>query len=80
MVFVSHSPVVCAGTPLNRLAAVLSDPDSNKKGKHYQLTMELLEDPSFRLKYQKSKLKVKLWESEFRKTHGRNPSKVSKEK
>lgn len=38
--------------------------------------MDLLKDPSFRLKYQKSKLKVKLWESEFRKTHGRNPSKV----
>ncbi|KDR08798.1 ATP-dependent DNA helicase Q4 isoform X2 [Zootermopsis nevadensis] len=38
--------------------------------------MELLEDPSFKLKYQKSKLKVKLWESEFRKKHGRNPSKV----
>ena len=38
--------------------------------------MDLLKDPSFRLKYQESKLKVKLWESEFRKTHGRNPSKV----
>jgi hypothetical protein len=38
--------------------------------------MDLLEDPSFKVRYQKSKLKVKLWESEFRKAHGRNPSKV----
>ncbi|PNF33721.1 hypothetical protein B7P43_G11418, partial [Cryptotermes secundus] len=38
--------------------------------------MDLLEDPSFKIKYQKSKLKVKLWESEFRKSRGRNPSKM----
>ncbi|KAJ4432193.1 hypothetical protein ANN_20809 [Periplaneta americana] len=39
--------------------------------------MDLLEDPSFKLKYQKSKLRVKLWESEFTKINGRNPSKVT---
>jgi hypothetical protein len=39
--------------------------------------MDLLEDPMFKVRYQKSKLKVKLWESEFRKAHGRNPSKVA---
>lgn len=38
--------------------------------------MDLLADPSFKVRYQKSKLKVKLWESEFREAHGRNPSKV----
>ncbi|KAK3923369.1 ATP-dependent DNA helicase Q4 [Frankliniella fusca] len=37
--------------------------------------MEMLSDPALRLKYNKSKLKVKLWESEFRKKTGNNPSK-----
>jgi len=38
--------------------------------------MDCFKDPSLKLKYQKSKLKVKLWESEFRKEKGVNPSKV----
>nr|CAD7576750.1 unnamed protein product [Timema californicum] len=37
--------------------------------------MDLLEDSTFKLKYQKAKLKVKLWESEFKKLNGGIPTK-----
>lgn len=37
--------------------------------------MDSFSDPAIKLKYNKSKLKVKLWESEFRKKTGNNPSK-----
>ncbi|XP_046388229.1 ATP-dependent DNA helicase Q4 [Ischnura elegans] len=37
--------------------------------------MASFDEPLFKLKYQKYKLKVKLWESEFRKTNGRIPAK-----
>ncbi|XP_067009725.2 ATP-dependent DNA helicase Q4 [Anabrus simplex] len=38
--------------------------------------MDLFKDPNFRLKYRKSKYKVKVWESEFRKLNGHNPTKL----
>ncbi|XP_034255863.1 ATP-dependent DNA helicase Q4 isoform X2 [Thrips palmi] len=37
--------------------------------------MDTLSDPALKLKYTKSKLKVKRWESEFKKNTGNNPSK-----
>ncbi|CAL7933550.1 unnamed protein product [Xylocopa violacea] len=37
--------------------------------------MEILEDPEFKIKYQKYKIRVKLWESRFIKKHGREPNK-----
>ncbi|XP_066588951.1 ATP-dependent DNA helicase Q4 [Prorops nasuta] len=37
--------------------------------------MELLEDPHFKTKYQKNKLRVKLWESDFMEKYGRKPNK-----
>lgn len=36
-----------------------------------------MEDMYFKMKYTKCKYKVKKWESEFKKEHGTNPSKVS---
>lgn len=39
--------------------------------------MDLLEDPIFKTKYQKYKLKVKLWESDFMEKYERKPNKVS---
>lgn len=38
--------------------------------------MEILEDPVFKTKYQKYKIRVKLWESRFIEKHGRKPNKV----
>lgn len=40
--------------------------------------MELLEDPVFKTKYTKNKLRVKLWESDFMDKYGRKPNKVSR--
>lgn len=40
--------------------------------------MDSLSDPALKLKYNKSKFKVKRWESEFKKNTGNNPSKVSR--
>ncbi|XP_053971160.1 ATP-dependent DNA helicase Q4 [Hylaeus volcanicus] len=37
--------------------------------------MEILEDPVFKTKYQKYKVRVKLWESDFTKKYGRKPNK-----
>ncbi|KAG7211518.1 hypothetical protein KM043_010785 [Ampulex compressa] len=37
--------------------------------------MDLMEDPSFKTKYQKNKLRVKLWESDFMDKYGRKPNK-----
>ncbi|XP_017794163.1 PREDICTED: ATP-dependent DNA helicase Q4 [Habropoda laboriosa] len=37
--------------------------------------MEILEDPVFKTKYQKYKIRVKLWESQFTEKHGRKPNK-----
>ncbi|XP_015585823.1 ATP-dependent DNA helicase Q4 [Cephus cinctus] len=37
--------------------------------------MDLFEDPLFKTKYQKSKLRVKLWESDFMEKYGKRPSK-----
>ncbi|KAK7862026.1 hypothetical protein R5R35_002163 [Gryllus longicercus] len=37
--------------------------------------MNLLQDRNFKLKYQKCKYKVKVWESEFKKKNGHNPTK-----
>ncbi|XP_076764353.1 recQ4 helicase [Xylocopa sonorina] len=37
--------------------------------------MEILEDPEFKIKYQKYKIRVKLWESRFIEKHGRKPNK-----
>lgn len=39
--------------------------------------MELLENPTFKTKYLKNKLRVKLWESDFMEKYGRKPNKVS---
>lgn len=36
-----------------------------------------MEDPVFKHKYQKFKLRVKLWEKDFKKKNGRIPSKVN---
>ncbi|PSN39460.1 hypothetical protein C0J52_17707 [Blattella germanica] len=38
--------------------------------------MDLLEDPSFKNKYMKCKIRLKRWEGDFKKVHGRNPSQV----
>lgn len=38
--------------------------------------MELLQDTELKKKYDKCKYKVKLWEYNFKKNHGRVPSKV----
>ncbi|XP_032665007.1 ATP-dependent DNA helicase Q4 [Odontomachus brunneus] len=37
--------------------------------------MELLENPAFKTKYLKNKLRVKLWESDFMEKYGRKPNK-----
>lgn len=37
-----------------------------------------MDDPVFKQKYQKYKLRVKLWEKDFKKKHGRIPSKVNR--
>lgn len=39
--------------------------------------MDLLEDPIFKTKYQKNKIKLKLWESDFIEKYKRKPTKVS---
>jgi len=38
--------------------------------------MELFEDPIFKTKYLKNKLRVKRWESDFMEKYGRKPNKV----
>lgn len=38
--------------------------------------MKILEDPIFKTKYMKSKLRVKKWESDFMEKYGRKPNKV----
>lgn len=40
--------------------------------------MDLMDDPTFKTKYQKQKVRVKLWESDFMEKYGRKPNKVRK--
>lgn len=39
--------------------------------------MDLISDPKSKKLYDKCKYRVKLWEHDFKKAHGRVPSKVS---